>query len=338
MRLLLSTHPSALAHDTGANHPERPERISAVLAGIRRSGVAVIERQAPPVPLEVLTGVHSERYIESIRRFCESGGGYLDPDTHAVGASWDAALRSAGAGPAAVGDLRSGEGEAAYVVMRPPGHHALENKAMGFCLFNNVAVTARQLLDEGERVAIVDWDVHHGNGTQAMFDDEPDLLYLSLHEFPSYPGTGWVEEVGSGVASGTSVNIPFPTGSGSAAYLMAIHRLVRPILNQFDPTWVLVSSGYDAHARDPMAGIQLRTEDYFSLGAAVAESTEPGRLVLFLEGGYDLDALTGSSEATVRGIAASGESLPQPSEPPKGTAARILDFSAQVLGNYWELS
>ena len=208
---------------------------------------------------------------------------------------------------------------------------------MGFCLFNNVAVTAQGLLDAGERVAVVDWDVHHGNGTQAMFYENPDLLYLSLHEFPSYPGTGWVEELGSGDATGTTVNIPFPTGSGSAAYLTAIRSLVRPILEQFDPGWVLVSSGYDAHGRDPLAGIRLRSEDYHALGAAVAEAAGQGRLVMFLEGGYDLEALAESSEATVRGVSAAGIEIPQSSEPPVGTAARLLEYTAEILTPYWDV-
>jgi acetoin utilization deacetylase AcuC-like enzyme len=337
MRLLLYTHESALAHDTGPNHPERPARVGAVLRGIRKSGAAVLDREATPIAISALHGVHGTRYVESIRRFCESGGGYLDADTHAVPASWDAALRSAGAGVAAAAALDAGEGDAAFIVMRPPGHHALADRAMGFCLFNNIAVTAHHLLERGDRVAIVDWDVHHGNGTQAMFYANPNLLYVSLHEFPAYPGTGWADEVGTGDAAGTTVNFPFPAGTGTAAYRAAIDRLVGPILDQFDAEWVLVSAGYDAHAADPLAGIRLQTPDYHALASAVASRARPGRLLLFLEGGYDLDALEGGSEATVRGAAAAGTELPETGPGPTGTAARILDYVTEVMRMFWDV-
>jgi acetoin utilization deacetylase AcuC-like enzyme len=193
------------------------------------------------------------------------------------------------------------------------------------------------LLEQGATVAIIDWDVHHGNGTQTMFYDNPDLLYISLHEFPAYPGTGWADEVGAGPGTGSSVNIPFPTGTGTAAYGAAFDRVVDPILDQFDPDWILVSAGYDAHRSDPLAGIRLETEDYHTMASAVARLARPGRLLLFLEGGYNLEALANSSEATVRGAANPSPEPAATGAGPTGTSARILDYVVEVMSTFWEV-
>jgi acetoin utilization deacetylase AcuC-like enzyme len=325
MRVALLTHPASLRHDTGWHHPERAARIPAVVSGVHEAGLDVVELEAPRVSRPLLEGVHRSDYVDAIERFCRSGGGSLDPDTVAVAASWEAALRSAGAGPAAVDALRRGDAEAAFVATRPPGHHALAARAMGFCLFNNIAVTAAALVAAGERVAIVDWDVHHGNGTQETFRDTDQVLYVSWHEYPAYPGTGGIDEIGATGAGATTINFPFPTGTGGGPYRWTMATVVAPVLAAFAPDWILVSAGYDAHRSDPLAGIRLVADDYRVLGAAVAAGIDPGRLVFFLEGGYHLDAMRHSVTATLQGAA-----LPTVSPPPEEAAGRAWDVAERA--------
>jgi acetoin utilization deacetylase AcuC-like enzyme len=332
MRVLLVEHESSLHHDTGFGHPERPARIPAVIEGVRQSGLHVITHEPDRVDLDLVERVHDPTYVNKIQRFCADGGGDLDPDTAAVTASWEAALRAAGAGPAAVSALRSGVADTAFLAVRPPGHHALSSRAMGFCLFNNIAVTARMLTDSGERVAIVDWDVHHGNGTQETFYRDPSVLYVSFHEFPAYPGTGWVDEDGDGAGEGTTINFPMPTGSTGEAYRWAMRWVVRPQLEAFAPDWVLVSAGYDAHRADPLAGIRLEAEDYGVLASVVAGVVPDGRTVFFLEGGYDLDALTASAASTLRGVAGDHQPAPHADEIGSGAAWRTVLHVASRLG------
>ena len=336
MRVTLFTHEISLDHDTGRGHPERPARIGAVLEGIRRSSAEVVNIESPIAARRSIELIHDKAYIDAIEEFCESGGGALDPDTIARPASWEAALRSAGAGPAAVDALIRGDGDVAYIVMRPPGHHALPSRAMGFCLFNNIAITARELTERGDRVAIVDWDVHHGNGTQDIFYNDPDVLYVSMHEYPAYPGSGSPSEVGSGAGSGSTLNIPWPTGTGGVAYRWAFDRLIVPVLERYEPDWVLVSSGYDAHAADPLAGIRLVEDDYRYMASRVAVVAPTGRTILFLEGGYDLAALAGSAEATVEGLADPQGSSGSP-RPDRGPAAIVADEVEATISKQWDL-
>ena len=286
--------------------------------------------------MEALTRVHTETYVEAIRRFCASGGGALDPDTVATAASWEAARLSAGSGLTALDALEAGDADLGFVVMRPPGHHALANRAMGFCLFNNVAIAARHLTARGQRVAIFDWDVHHGNGTQEIFYDDPEVLYLSLHEFPAYPGTGWLTETGSGDGAGFTLNVPWPTGTTGASYRYVTDTVLVPVLRQFGPDWILVSAGYDAHRADPLAGIELESTDYRFMAGRLAEVVPPGRIAVFLEGGYDLEALRDSAAATVRGFAdgAGGEHTPPPQD---GAAGIIAESLAGIAGRFWDL-
>jgi len=301
MTVLLATHDSSLGHDTGPLHPERPARIEAVISGVLEAGPSVLRISPEEVGRAELTAVHDSEYVDWIERFCKAGGGALDMDTIAGPGSWEAALRAAGAGIQLSERLAGGDGELGYVAMRPPGHHAVADRAMGFCLFNNVAVTARYLVDSGCRVAVFDWDVHHGNGTQDLFYADSDVLYMSIHESGIYPGTGGMNETGVGDARGMNLNLPVPTGSQGWLHRTAIEEIYGPVLLQFQPDWLLVSAGYDAHHADPLAGLRLNAEDYGAMAAALSQCVPPNRTIVFLEGGYNLEALKESAAATVRG-------------------------------------
>src|SRR5436309_683174 len=230
MVVVLETHPAFLAHDTGAGHPERPARLRAVLAGIEAAGVGDAVRHLAPRPATraELERVHPAAYLDALERFCAAGGGDIDADTSVCSASWDAALLAAGAGLDAIDRLDRGEADAAFCAVRPPGHHATSRRAMGFCLVNNVAVAAAALAARGERVMVVDYDAHHGNGTQDVFYGDERVLYVSMHEYPLYPGTGRLDEIGTGSAAGTTVNLPFPAGTTGDAYLAAVDEVVVP--------------------------------------------------------------------------------------------------------------
>ncbi|HEV2370332.1 MAG TPA: histone deacetylase, partial [Acidimicrobiales bacterium] len=246
--------------------------------------------------------VHSDAFLDSLERFCRAGGGPIDLDTEASPDSWDAAVLAAGAGPDAAARLRAGEADAAFLAVRPPGHHASATVAMGFCLLNNVAVTAMALADAGERVLIVDWDAHHGNGTQAVFLADPRVAYVSMHEWPLYPGTGAIDETGTGAGAGLTVNLPVPTGTGGDVYRAAIDRVVVPLAESFRPAWVLLSAGFDSHRADPLASLGLSAGDYVDLVRRVVELAPAGRRIAFLEGGYDLGALELSTAASVAAL------------------------------------
>ena len=207
---------------------------------------------------------------------------------------------------------------------------------MGFCLFNNIAITARLLVDEGHKVAIVDWDVHHGNSTQDVFYSEPNVLYISMHEFPAYPGTGWLHEAGAGRASGATINFPWPTGTGGSAYRWGFDNIVDPVLEQFAPDWLLVSAGYDAHIADPLAGIRLEADDYRFMAGRISGIVPNGRSILFLEGGYDMAALRASSAATLQGWEL-GPVDDHVTDPGPGPAAEIAHRVAVETSRHWDL-
>jgi acetoin utilization deacetylase AcuC-like enzyme len=312
-------------------------RLRAVETGVEESGLERLDLSPVPALRALLLRVHSPTYVDAIERFCESGGGHLDRDTVVTPDSWEAAVRSAGAGVQAADIIRSRDDAlVAFLALRPPGHHATVDRAMGFCLFNNIAITAAELTARGDRVAIVDWDVHHGNGTQATFWSDPSVLYLSLHQYPFYPYVGWLDEVGAGEGAGFTLNLPMPAGTAGDAYRMAFTRILEPVLVQFRPDWLLVSAGYDAHAEDPLAALRLEADDFGWLAAQLSRTLPGVATIFFLEGGYHLPALTSSVAATLRGWR---------SEPPEPTnrfesppsAFTIVDDLARVASGYWSL-
>ena len=302
MEVLYLTHPVFARHDTGSWHPERPARLDAAARGAQSAGLGVRQIEADVVDRALLASVHTPSYIDAIERFCASGGGPLDADTVAVEASWDAALRAAGAGPQAVELLLSHPTTTAFLAVRPPGHHALAAQAMGFCLFNNVVVTAAMLTARGQKVAIIDWDVHHGNGTQALVWNDPDVLYVSAHQHPFYPMTGGITQRGGRGAEGTIINVPLPAGSAGDVYREVTGRIIEPALADFGPDWILVSAGYDAHEHDPLADLRLESADYGQMAASLARHVGSNRIITFLEGGYHLSAITESVAETLRGL------------------------------------
>jgi acetoin utilization deacetylase AcuC-like enzyme len=312
-------------HDTGAGHPERGARLKAACAGIADAGYGDVERLPRRLATrDELVRVHSAAYLDAIERFCHAGGGNLDPDTVVSSGSWETALAAAGAGLAAVEALASGPGRAAFVGARPPGHHADRSRGMGFCLINNVAVTAAALAAGGRRVLIVDWDVHHGNGTQDIFWDDPSVVYFSTHQSPLYPGTGRMAETGGPHALGRTVNVPLPAGATGDVVRKAVEEVLGATAEWFRPDWVLVSAGFDAHRDDPLADLRLTAGDFADVAASVAAlAPEPGRVVLFLEGGYDLDALRRSVAAAVSAVTG-GDHRPEPASY-GGPGAGVVD-------------
>jgi acetoin utilization deacetylase AcuC-like enzyme len=300
--LLLGADDLYAAHDPGPGHPERVARLAAVAEGVSAAGiddsfVALEPRDATPVEL---ARVHDPSLLEQLEQLSARGGGRIDPDTAASAGSWDAARRAAGAGLAACDALEAGEGTAAFLGVRPPGHHATGNRPMGFCLLNNVAVTAAALQERGARVLIVDYDAHHGNGTQDIFWADPDVLYVSIHEWPLYPGSGRLDETGAPGAEGATCNVPLPAGATGDVYLRAFDDVIAPAAERFSPDWVLVSAGFDAHRADPLTGLALSSGDYALLAARAVElAPVAGRTVVFLEGGYDLDAIRDCVAATL---------------------------------------
>ncbi len=317
-------------HITPPWHPERRERLDAALAGVDEAGLgeATVWRVPEPASDDDLAVVHDPAYVAAVEAFCNAGGGQLDPDTSAAPGSSLTARRSAGAVLGAIGALRNGECDVAFAAGRPPGHHAVRDRAMGFCLFNNAAVGAAKLAVDGERVAIVDWDVHHGNGTQDMFYDDPRVLYVSTHQSPLYPGTGQLRETGAGDGTGSTLNLPFPAGTAGDTYRAAFDDVVVPVVEQFAPDWLIISAGFDAHRNDPLAGLRLTSADFADMAKRLQALVPDRRVIVVLEGGYDLEAMTFGVGATLSALV--GESYrPEPASTgaiglPTVTAAKQL--------------
>jgi acetoin utilization deacetylase AcuC-like enzyme len=328
--------PASERHVNHLSGVETPQRFPAALAGVEeaeRSGVRVERRSCEPAGEDALARVHAPAYLEYLRELSAAGGGYLSLDTALDRSSWEAACLASGAACSAVESALSGE--AAFAIARPPGHHAGRVTGMGFCLLNHAAVAAEHARSRGvERVAILDWDVHHGNGTQDVFYDDGRVLYLSAHQSPFYPGTGDVREVGEGEGQGFTVNVPLPAGSGEEAYAAAFAGVFLPLLREFGPDLILISAGYDAHAADPLGGMALESASFGRFAAQLASLTrevEAAPLALVLEGGYNLQALTEGVAATIRGA----------EEPRDATweytgGSRPVEAARKVLAPIWE--
>lgn len=303
-RLRVYTHPACIAHDPGDGHPERPERLGAVIRALRDHMPEVDWHEAPAAGRGELLRVHSEALLRTVLDSGITGRVHLDPDTVLSPESPEAALRAAGAGVAALDAVMAGEVPVAFCAVRPPGHHATGGEAMGFCLFNNVSVAAAHALDRYglTRVAVVDFDVHHGNGTQAIFAEEPRVMYASTHQEALFPGTGARAERGVG----NLVNVPLPAGTGGRAFRDTWTERLLPELDAFAPQLLLISAGFDAHWRDPLAQFQLDGDDFAWLTRelrAIALRHASGRIVSTLEGGYDLRALQEGCLAHARALA-----------------------------------
>jgi acetoin utilization deacetylase AcuC-like enzyme len=304
---LYLSHPSSLEHETGS-HPENAGRIRAIAAALADAGDLELERiEAPAATREQILRVHSAKHFDAIEAFCADGGGMIDHDTIAVEASFDAALHGAGAAVTATDRLFAGEARAAFCATRPPGHHAERSQAMGFCLFNSIAVGAAHAIAEhgAERVLILDWDVHHGNGTEAIFAASAEVLYASIHQSPLYPGTGPASYTGEGAGDGYTINLPVPAGSGDEEFLALVEHVVAPVAREFAPGLIAISAGYDAHRDDPLASCAVTTDGYAEMTAAMRSlGGELGApLLVCLEGGYSPHALADSVVATLRALA-----------------------------------
>lgn len=336
-----------LKHDMGIYHPESPERLEVLYRMLDELGMTLNLKYAKPrnATIEELCANHDPRYVDKIK--CTSGceNVFLDPDTSACCDSWDAAIAAVGGLLSLVDDVMEGKVRNGFALIRPPGHHAENRRAMGFCLFNNIALAAHYALNHYhlERIAIVDWDLHHGNGTQSAFYEDPRVLFISTHQYPHYPGTGGIREVGHGVGEGYTINVPLPSGCGNAEYITVFHRLVCPLLEAYQPQLILVSAGFDAHEKDPLGGMNL-TEDGYEYMVKVlmnlAYSTCGERLILVLEGGYNLGALINSVKRILYCLSAYDPSQEPLSEAPDVTTltytfrARLRDVLA-FAGRYW---
>ena len=296
--------PLYLEHDS-PGHPENKRRLERVMQHLQSTDIwprltAVAPRDATA---EEICAVHRPAYVEVVQRTAQSGGGWLDPDTYVSSASYAAAIRSAGGLLSAVEAVLESQVNNAFALVRPPGHHAVEGRAMGFCLFNNVAIAARHALHRYslQRVLIVDFDLHHGNGTQEAFYEDPSVLYFSTHQYPYYPGTGHWQETGRGAGQGYTVNVPLPVGIGDDGFRQVFEQVLLPAARRYRPDLILASAGYDGHWADPLGMLLLSVSGFAWIGrtlTALAQELCAGRLVLTLEGGYNLDALAFSVAAT----------------------------------------
>jgi len=331
--------PHCQQHLTPPGHPERPERLAALLELMqryRRQGLKSLATR--PASIEELCYAHNPEYVQRVAQTAGREFTAFDPDTSASPHSYDAARLAAGGFLTLLDAIMAQHVSNGFALVRPPGHHAERAGAMGFCLFNNVAVAAHHLRKRHglERVLIVDFDVHHGNGTEHAFYDDPHVMYVSLHQWPHYPGTGAVSDVGRGAGAGYTVNVPLPPGCGDGEYLCAFQRIIDPIARQFDPQFVLVSAGFDAHERDPLGDMRLSEEGFALMTRAllnVADDHAQGRLGLVLEGGYDLEALTGSVARALDELG--GQNLDVPS---RGFSALVAIHQAiEIQKRYWVL-
>jgi len=333
-----------LDHNPGRWHPESPKRLEAIYAmlnGRDMNGV-FMDLPARRATRDELLRIHSARYVDLILATAGKGYRSLDPDTAVSEGSCEAALLAAGGMCGAITAVISGEMDNAFALVRPPGHHAENGRAMGFCIFNNLAIGARhaQASHGLERVLVVDWDLHHGNGTQHSFEEDATLLYFSTHQYPYYPGTGAFEEIGRGGGEGFTVNVPLSYGKGDGVYTAIFERILKPLALEFDPELILVSAGFDICEGDPLGGMRVTSRGFSRLTRIImdiAEACCAGRVVMTLEGGYDLNGLSHSVKAVIRELAGVSEAF---SEPPltrseQEDVGRIVTKVSRVHGRFW---
>ncbi len=337
--MLYFHHPSSLEHDPGVlspDHPDTPARIVAIESELARYDWLGMERRLAPAVSETdLELVHTPRLINGIRTLCEAGGGKIDDDTWVGEVSYRAALHAAGGAGALATALLAGEDVAGFSALRPAGHHAERNRAMGFCLFNNVAYAAELAISRlgAERVMVIDWDVHHGNGTAEIFRSRPDVLVANIHQQGLYPGTGGIVDAGSGAGRGYTINVPVPPGSGEEVWLSVLEHLILPAGLEFEPDLILISAGFDGHRADPLADCRLESSSYEQLACHVRDFAERcgAPVGAVLEGGYDTEALTESVLATIQALAGGCE--PESIAPDPLVTSR----AAAHIGHYWTL-
>jgi len=326
-------------HDPGRDHPERPDRIAVLEDLVHDWRGPALERIAPRLATaEEVCSAHTPELLARIRETEGELHARIDADTATSERSYEVALLAAGGLLEVTDAVACGAVDNAFAFVRPPGHHATAERAMGFCLFNNVAIAARHLRRRGcERVAIVDFDLHHGNGTEAIFYDDPSVLYVSTHQYPYYPGTGAATDVGRGEGEGFTVNVPFSAGVGDAAYLLAFDEVIDPVLRQFAPDFVLVSAGFDCHRRDPLGGMRVSEDGFIGMMRRlleVARDVSGGRLAAVLEGGYDLDAIRSSAEASLGQMVRAGDAR---SVEPNEHDGEAIEPLKHILRPYWHL-
>jgi acetoin utilization deacetylase AcuC-like enzyme len=331
---LYFSHPASFDHETG-DHPERPARITAIEGELERRGWCGYERrEAPPASREVLTAVHTPEYLDGVRALSDAGGGALDEDTVVSPGSYGAALGAAGAAIAMTAALLDREARVAFCGTRPPGHHARRDTTSGFCLVNNVAVGARHALDQlgARRVFIVDWDVHHGDGTNDIFRASDAVLFASIHEARAFPGTGPLEDVGVRAGEGFSINLPVPPAADEDAWVSLLEHVVIPAATEFEPDLVLISAGYDAHRDDEQGGCELDAGSFAEMARHVRALAERvgAPVGAVLEGGYALDALGTSVAATLTALAGD-------EEPDSVSPDFLTSRAASHIGHYWTL-
>jgi acetoin utilization deacetylase AcuC-like enzyme len=322
-----------------AGHVEAPERLETAMQVLRERRLLdrLVEVRPTPVPMEDLLQVHHEHYVKFVREVSERGGGNLDPDTYLNHRSFEVALLAAGGLLNLVQAILDGEVTNGFALVRPPGHHALPGRGMGFCLFNNIAISARYALEHKglSRILIADFDLHHGNGTQEMFYDTAEVLYFSTHQYPHYPGSGHWSEIGEGEGEGYTVNVPLPAGVGDEGYERVFDEVLYPLAERYAPELILVSAGYDAHWADPLGMMQLSTTGYAYLANTLKEMAEElcgGRLAFTLEGGYDLRAVSHSIAATLQALL--GDEVYDPIGPSRQPSVPIDDLIVQIKGTH----
>ena len=338
-------HPACLEHDPrelSPGHPDTPERLIALESALAaRDWLGYERRLAPPASVEQLELAHSARHVRAIERLCESGGGAIDADTFAGETSFVAALHAAGGACEMTRALLAGEHRVGFCGVRPSGHHAERDRAMGFCLFNNVAVAAASAIAEQglKRVFVLDWDVHHGNGTAEIFYARSDVLFVSIHQMPLYPGSGALYEAGSGEGEGYTINLPVPPGADEPLWLALLDRIVMPAARAFDPQLVLVSAGFDAHREDPLASCNLETSSFVEMARRTRDlaTSLDVPLGVVMEGGYNRDVLAECVCKILPAIAGEGEASKPAQQDPPG-AERLLEQAVAKVASHWPLN